>query len=43
MALKPALPPVVERLFGEALEARGTDWAAVGALFVALHKGARSL
>lgn len=39
-ALKPDLAPIVERLFAEALDARRTDWAAVSALYIALHSGA---
>jgi predicted RNA polymerase sigma factor len=30
---------IVERMFAEAMEARGTDWAAIGALYATLHKG----
>jgi hypothetical protein len=26
-------------MFAEAMEARGTDWAAIGALYTTLHKG----
>jgi hypothetical protein len=38
-ASKPDLPPIIERIFAEALEARGTDWDAIAALYAALHKG----
>ena len=40
VADKPELAPLVERLFAEALDARGTDWATVSALHAALHAGA---
>ena len=31
---------MVERIFAEALEARGTDWDVIAALYATLHKGA---